>query len=464
MLKIRKSKVKVVSIITFLSLLSANYVGLSFYSIPEKVSAADSNGVEEWRTISDIVYMQDMTVDICNKSEIGDHKALIDKRGGGYDNDDTKNSYIVKKLSDDNCWMTQSLNLIDKSITSADSNVLNDYKIPTSTLWSAPSNQDDQQKQNGAYYNSSTGEAYYSWLTATAGTTDTGSVNAVSDICPKGWHLPTGGQNGEFQILYNYGSVKVNQSNSIIPGYILGDDNVDIGGKIVDGSAFFSATGFVYDGAFATGFVGSYWSSTAYNNTGAHHLYLTSTSSTSPTVAWGRAHGGSVRCVNDPASHSTDIPIKITTQSDADISVEVGPTITIDATTGMSGQVDYTKVLEGNIFATISSNLGYTVMLSATNPALTNESNTENTITPVVSTTTLQKGTTGWGIWTGNGTTIETKTYNPITTTEQEYYNTTTPAADGIGTVHTFGVGISVSPSIPNGTYSTVVTVTAANA
>ncbi len=456
MLKLYKRNFKVFGIISCSLLLSLSYVGLSFYSVPEKANAANNGGIEEWRTLNDITYMQEMTIDICNKSEVGDSKALIDKRGAGYNNDSIYNSYVVRKLSDGKCWMTQNMNLTGKTISSEDSNVVNEYTIPSSLVWSNPANTSNWTKTPGAFYREiNFNGAHYTWFTARAGTTSNGDDNADADICPKGWRLPTGGSTGEFHMLSIKGSVKVGSwsSDSRTAGYWLG------GPADTEAAAFFPAAGQFYSQSLHDiGVRGVYWASSQRGD----RLFLAE--STMNTVGNVEGYYGlSVRCISNPDIHSDPYRVPRRMEVQTDVSVEVGPTLTIDATEGMSGQVDYTRILEGSISTAVSSNLGYTVMLSATNPVLTNETNTENTITPVANTTTLQKGTTGWGIWTGEGTTAETKTYAPITTKATEYYSDTSAAADGIGTVHIFGVGIAVSPSIPNGTYSTVVTVTAAN-
>ncbi len=489
MLKIRKSKVKFFGAITCLSLLGMSYLGLSFYSIPEKVSAAED--FTEWRKLENITYMQEMTIDICNNSDIGDRKALIDKRGGGYTNDPGRqNSYIVQKLTDGNCWMVQNMNLTNKAITSADSNVTSNYTIPASVSpWS-----DTSVTTNKVHYpNASNPDgdthkygAYYTWYTATAGTggssVTSGDVNG--SICPKGWKLPTSNKaitvDGSFNKLtidpltgkpyatnddanYKANAWKTNQTDTTL-GNSFGITTATNGA--VFSAGFFPAAGRVYDGSLnGVGTAGLYWSSTAYDSAFAYYLNFYSSSVNPSSYSLYRYLGNSVRCVANPAIKSSDLTDTSFGNIDANVNVHVGPIITIDAATGMSGQVDYTKVLEGSISATISSNLNYKVLLSAKEPSLIKSGDNTSTITPVLSMNTiLEKGVTGWGIWTGNGTTTETKTYNPITTTEHEYYNTTTPADDGIGTVHTFGVGIAVSPSIPNGTYSTIVTVTAANA
>ncbi len=504
MLKIRKSKVKVVSAITFLSLLSISYIGLSFYSIPGKVNAAED--FTEWRDLTNITYMQEMTIDICNKSKVGDRKALIDNRGGGYDNQGRKNSYVVQKLSDGNCWMVQNLKLTgEDAIAEIKTNVLDDSntnltKGRTFTLDGTLESIDEESNRNqfGIDFDYNNGPqvfspddnykgrqkgygAYYNWFAATAGTGNasvTTDGQDVSDsICPKGWRMPTAHKTntGAPEYQYSFDKLVVDPlTGTTLAGdkyteetwtttYRNGILSLDNASGAVFSDGFFSAAGAINNGSLgAVGTSGWYWSSTAFNGGSTYNLsfWKDKVSLSSNMV---RCYGYSVRCVANPAIKSSDLTDTTFGNIDANVNVQVGPTITIDAATGMSGQVDYTKILEGNISATISSNLNYDVMLSATQPALTKSDDATKTIPPVTAVAPLQKGVSGWGIWTGEGNTIETRTYEPINNSPQPYYNTSTPAADGIGTIHTFGVGIAVSPSIPNGTYSTVVTVTAAN-
>lgn len=70
-----------------------NEVTLSVVSSPLEITG-----------LSSIAYMQDMTPTICETSELNETKQLIDKR-------DNK-SYWVAKLADENCWMTQNLELV----------------------------------------------------------------------------------------------------------------------------------------------------------------------------------------------------------------------------------------------------------------------------------------------------------------------------------------------------------------
>ncbi len=504
MLKIRKNKVKVVGVITFLSLLSISYVGLSFYSIPEKVSAADSNGVEEWRTLDDITYMQDMTIDICNNSEVGDWRVLIDTRGGGYENQGRQNSYVVQKLSDGNCWMGQNLRLPGGTrLTIADSD-LNTGSFVSSgddgdTVTSGNSYTLPASKESG--FNDSTGHfvfdgnetqpyshkygSYYSWCATTAGCKNSNGGNpsegkeAASSICPRGWKLPTSNKtnavSGSFNNLVMDGSSQITPASAWRINQTDLTLGINIGVTSPTNGALFSGSFFPASGWFGSsinaisevGIEGDYWSSTSHGNDAAYYVSLEA-NQIRPSNIWARYYGLSVRCVNNLNLHSTNVPARI--NAETSLSVHVGPTISIDAVSDLEGEVDYTKVLEDNITATVSSNNTYQLLLSAEQTSLLDATQPDNTGIPPVATTPttpalpITAGTSAWGIYNGLDSDNTTKLYKAITTTPKIYYNTTVPTEDKLSTIHSFGIGIAVSPSIPNGTYSTSVTVTAVNA
>lgn len=211
-------------------------------------------------SLYDLVYMQDMTAEICETTATHATKQLIDTRDG--------KAYWVTKLRDGNCWMTQNLALdlsASRTLTPADTNVAVNY-TPTDTdatalngpySGSEPSDASIYQRSWGKWKNyvmndplnvescgsikstqplcerftdvsgnewkstyiaqtnsavdtdSKTYDAhylvgnYYSFYTATAGTGGTGA-NAGS-ICPKGWTLPLNNStnNGSFSNLLN---------------------------------------------------------------------------------------------------------------------------------------------------------------------------------------------------------------------------------------------------------------------
>ena len=195
-------------------------------------------------------------------------KTLVDTR----DN----NTYTVSKLADGKCWMTQNLRITGKTITPADSNVSANYTIPSSSISGF-----DSYDISYAYIDNTYG-GYYSWYTATAGTgtaaLTVNGQNAPASICPKGWRLPTGGNGGELESLYNnYPSNPVLRSNPV---------NLTLSGNVYNSSRYNQGSG------------GYYWSSTAHLRDGvyAHDLYLNA-STVYPTYYDGKNYGSSVRCI-----------------------------------------------------------------------------------------------------------------------------------------------------------------------
>lgn len=197
-------------------------------------------------------------------STTGASAKVYDKRDG--------NIYTVKKLKDGNIWMTENLRIVNKTITPADSNVTSNYTIPESDISAFTTD----YNTNAAYVDSLYG-GYYNFYTATAGTGGTSltSGNAPSDICPKGWRLPTGGTSGEFQTL----------KNKYSPDFVPMLDNLGftLSGRVVTGS--------VGD----QGSKGYFWVSSVVSNNIASGFYLES--SDVSNSAGQKYFGYSVRCV-----------------------------------------------------------------------------------------------------------------------------------------------------------------------
>ncbi len=183
----------------------------------------------------------------CSSLSQGATTALTDSRDG--------NVYAVAKLADNKCWMIENLRLADKdsnnndiilsndnthnpslpltntwwysSVNDSDmkptSNHLSDTTDPTNIAWcqTNSSNCDDQSMiatNNTTLFANNTSSSYstssniysygnyYNWYSATAGHGKYGyngsSYTSPGDICPAGWHLPTGKDaTGEFGIL-----------------------------------------------------------------------------------------------------------------------------------------------------------------------------------------------------------------------------------------------------------------------
>ena len=237
------------------------------------------------KTLHSISKMQQMTPEICAATTTPNKTATtLDTDGSHYGDPnyaptktliDTRdnNTYTVSKLADGKCWMTQNLRIINKTLTPADSDVTSNYTIPTSSI-----NGFSSSDTSNAYIDSDGG--FYTWYTATAGTGTTALTvngqNTTASICPKGWRLPTSGDNGEFKILdSNYSSSSALRSNPV---------NLTLSGVVHNSSRGGQGIG------------GFHWSSTVYSDYDAYYLGL-NTSNVSPASYNGKNRGFSVRCI-----------------------------------------------------------------------------------------------------------------------------------------------------------------------
>ena len=246
---------------------------------------AHANPPKPQKTLYRISTMQQMTSEICAATTTPNKTATVLDTDGSHAGDpnyvptktlvDTRdnNTYTVSKLADGKCWMTQNLRIAGKTITPADSDVTANYTIPDSSISGFDSG---AYEASNAYLDSDGG--LYKWYTATAGTGTYYMSNTAVSICPKGWRLPTGGNSGEFQTLYN------NYPSSSA----LRSDPVNL-----------TLSGFVYNSSrYDQGSAGRYWSSTARsrNLVYAHDLHLNA-STVYPTYYDGKNYGSSVRCI-----------------------------------------------------------------------------------------------------------------------------------------------------------------------
>lgn len=215
----------------------------------------------EEKTFGGITNMQEMTTEICdaettpyaflNGASSGDILANTTRKHSTSRNlvpeaelTDTRDNkqYIVRKLADGKCWMVQSLDLdlnFRTTLTNQDTDLNSktswkpQYSTqPSGTLVPWGNNFQASSAANSydpgdIYYSgtlnpqtsSSSGELtshvgnYYNWYAATAGSgvynISSEHTNVQDSICPKGWRLPTNGNNsgypngGEFRGLTN---------------------------------------------------------------------------------------------------------------------------------------------------------------------------------------------------------------------------------------------------------------------
>ena len=129
--------------------------------------------------LDDVTYMQDLTITQCTDSYNGATATLLDRR----DNSD----YTITKING-TCWMTQNLRLPGgRTLTPADSNVASNWFFPTAQPTGSYTEPQAAISDNTSY------GGYYNFCAASAGTIcrHTITTNATSDICPRGWRLPT---------------------------------------------------------------------------------------------------------------------------------------------------------------------------------------------------------------------------------------------------------------------------------
>lgn len=275
-------------------------------------------------SFSDLTTMQDMTAVLCATARTNDSKQLIDIRD--------KKTYWVTKLADNNCWMTQNLDLdlsTSQPLTSADSDVTAPwtpsqstktdvsswsgairsydageyvYTTPTSASgWTNVSSLTASTNPNftgvisGSVYNAHylIGN-YYNWNAATAGTGANiiaADSRASDSICPKGWQLPLNGTTDAKigksfgNLLISYGSLnKINagsQDIRLAPIYLF------FTGRVTGGSSLTE-----------TKTNGFYWTSVTYSENEAYRLAFDA-NGIDPNSGFSssRAYGNVIRCV-----------------------------------------------------------------------------------------------------------------------------------------------------------------------
>ena len=240
------------------------------------------------KTITDFTYMQEFQLinetdkeSILDSMELNTTYNLIDKR-------DNK-TYAVAKLKDGNIWMADNLDLgrteLTTSLTCVNTNLNDTVTSTTFNGW----------KKTSGTYNSTAGEfiplsgtdatsgikygTLYNYYAATAGTFSNNN-DAVYDICPAGWRLPTGGNSGEFLALYS-------QYNT----------NALLRASIANGGASFALAGnFEGSNPKNNDEYGFYWSSTTYSSSYKYYLYFDK-SSVNPVYSNMAGSGYSIRCI-----------------------------------------------------------------------------------------------------------------------------------------------------------------------
>ena len=250
---------------------------------------------------------------------IGDSTTAVDRR------DNT--TYTIKRLADNKCWMTDNLILghdkgyaLTNEYTNIQSTDTATYYLPqagyrgalnsSSTSGSATfSSYDDGQAhvqyraQGSSGDQSSSGTlgqstGYYNFYAATLGCSyyndglsegQCASGYIQKDICPKGWHLPTGGAGGQFVAL----DIAMNGGT--------GSNRTDATAR----NRFLNQASFRYSGYYNSSqlyYVGSdgrWWLSTVYNTSSSYIFSLVSSGTITPQGYSNKYLGYAVRCMAD---------------------------------------------------------------------------------------------------------------------------------------------------------------------
>lgn len=213
-----------------------------------------------------LTYIQDLTLSECQAQASDADLTVKDKR------DD--NEYTVRYINGA-CWMTQNLRLAGgQTLTSEDSNVASSWSFPSTSLTSGNSYTEARSALSDDTEHALEYGGYYNYCAASAGTVcnDTTAQDAVQDVCPKGWRLPT---LDEFESITNQFSA----FSPILSGY--------------------------YDsGSFIAAGYGSYWWSAAASRSNSQYsLFYFSDSLI--TIGSEKYSGFSVRCIrSNPGTHT----------------------------------------------------------------------------------------------------------------------------------------------------------------
>ncbi len=266
--------------------------------------------------------------DGCSSLASGATTALTDERDG--------NTYAVAKLSDGKCWTIENLRLDNiPELSSANTHnpslpIINVYDTtnpttsnhlsattdPTTTAWctSISSTCMDQSilaTNNTTLFTSNTASSYsvysdvysygnyYNWYSATAGhgkygsSYDNGYI-ALGDICPAGWHLPTGKDaSGDFGVLdIALGGTGVSSSPSTTP------TGTDMSKAWRSYPNNFIYSGYVNGSSVSSRYANEfYWSSSASSSDRAYYLGLDHSNVNPGTYGDRKYYGKVVRCI-----------------------------------------------------------------------------------------------------------------------------------------------------------------------
>ena len=261
------------------------------------------------------ITMQDFTQSNCNAMTVGQVVSLTDSRN--------KQTYRIKKMQDNKCWMVDNMKYLGEGITISNvdsttgityNNTDGERNTVDGTYTQSSTNSDkafyNNPMSNSYCYGTSIQSSYtkcgylYNWYAATAGTgtyaTSTNGTNVSGSICPTGWRLPSA---------YSDGSTATGNGTSYTAADFAVLNASMNAGSLTTGSTSDYPTGWQFTGAWSGVFSGNwyggfgnqgsygyYWSSTAYSSTYAWNLYFGS-SFVYPGNYSNKYNGFAIRCV-----------------------------------------------------------------------------------------------------------------------------------------------------------------------
>lgn len=279
----------------------------------------------------------------CPSMSIGEYTALTDSRDG--------NVYTVARLADGQCWMTENLRLDLSNLnlvlnaentnnpTTSFVSAVDSHPPPVSSFCADNSSSCFEQinYNSGTTNNYSYGN-YYNWYTATAGNgkyaTSSAGQKAAGDICPVGWHLPSGyGNSGDLAKLH--AALKAGVSDLVAAGkWRAYPNNFMLSGQ------------YKADAPTSYRESGNYHSSTTSNATSANNLWIQQNQVRYSSNGSAKSNGQSVRCMisNDYTIKFDKNTSQQVTGSMSDQEVTHGVSATLNAnqySIGLVGRTGY---------------------------------------------------------------------------------------------------------------------------
>ena len=208
--------------------------------------------------------------------------------------------YTVQRLADGNCWMMDNLNLgnvpLTADLTSRNTNIIDPVSADTFNSWLKTTQSSDvytsqTQPELGLVdgVDSISGAAYgtlYNFCAASAGTycyepnEEAPVKDALQDLCPAGWRLPTGGDYGEFDKLINGSGY---QNSYLSP--------------LSEGGLNYARSGTDFGGGSNTGYNGYLWSSSRHDEWAMETIMFSTAFGIDPVSYNGRYVSAGIRCV-----------------------------------------------------------------------------------------------------------------------------------------------------------------------